>query len=76
MISVTKKIVKQIAAFSILGVCAVSLCTAEPNSSNNAKLIDLMDVMLEDFVNPQQKKEEIIHKMKFQLVKLMHMVKL
>lgn len=60
MISVTKKIVKQIAAFSILGVCAVSLCTAEPNSSNNAKLIDLMDVMLEDFVNPQQKKEEII----------------
>ncbi len=61
MISVTKKIVKQIATYSLLGVCAVSLCTAEPsNSGNSAKLIDLMDVMLEDFVNPQQKKEEII----------------
>ena len=58
MISV-KKIVKQIATFSLFGLGALSLCTAEPNSANT-KLIDLMDVMLEDFVNPTQKKEEII----------------
>ena len=54
-----KKIVKQIATFSLFGLGALSLCTAEPNSANT-KLIDLMDVMLEDFVNPTQKKEEII----------------